>query len=47
MEYILKTINFLKNLDYIQFILDVFSFGIFGALKTQKLILKKFEKEQH
>ena len=47
MEYILKTINFLKNLDYIQLILDVFSFGFFGALKTQKLILKKFEKEQH
>jgi len=47
MEYILNTINFLKNLDYIQLILDVFSFGIFRALKTQKLIFKKFEKEQH
>ena len=41
MKYITDLISFLKGLDYTQLILDAFSFGIYGALQTQKRILER------
>ena len=42
MKYITDLISFLKGLDYIQLVADAFSFGIYGALQTQKRILQRY-----
>jgi hypothetical protein len=41
MKYITNLISFLKGLDYKQLVADVFTFGIYGALQTQKRILER------
>ena len=43
MKYIADLISFLKGLDYNQLVLDVFTFGIYGALQTQKKILERYK----
>lgn len=45
MKYITDLISFLKGLDYTQLILDAFSFGIYGALQTQKRILQRYKPD--
>lgn len=41
MKYITDLISFLKGLDYIQLVADVFTFGIYGALQTHRRILQR------
>jgi hypothetical protein len=43
MKYITDLISFLKGLDYKQLVADVFTFGIYGALQTQKRILQRYK----